>query len=81
MRSRSNEPVARRPSNLSLDADLVAQAKELDINLSRAAESGIARAVADEKARRWKIENAEAIREFNEWVETNELPLAQYRQF
>lgn len=81
MRSRSSEPVSRRPSNLSLDADLVAEAKELDINLSRAAESGIARAVADEKARRWKIENAEAIRGWNEWVEKNGLPLEPYWPF
>ena len=35
--------------------------KDLGINISRAAEAGIAKAVAAEKTRRWKIENREAI--------------------
>ena len=48
-------PVQRRSTNLSLDAQLVAEAKGLDINISRAAEEGIARAVAEETARLWLI--------------------------
>jgi len=35
---------ARRAANLSIDAELLADAKALDINVSRAAETGIARA-------------------------------------
>lgn len=72
---------ARRASNLSIDAGLLDEAKGLKLNISRAAEAGIARAVADEKARRWLVENAEAISGYNDWVEKNGLPLAKYRQF
>lgn len=78
----SRQPaVQRKPTNLSLDARLVAEAKTLDINISRIAEEGIARAVAEEKARLWKIENREAIESLNAYVEENGLPLEEFRQF
>ncbi|MEV4609131.1 type II toxin-antitoxin system CcdA family antitoxin [Neorhizobium sp. LMR1-1-1.1] len=72
---------ARKAANLSLDRTLLAQARELDINLSRAAEDGIAKAVKAERERRWLEENAEAIRVYNEYVEKNGLPLEEYRTF
>ncbi|MBB4349954.1 MULTISPECIES: type II toxin-antitoxin system CcdA family antitoxin [Rhizobiaceae] len=72
---------ARKAANLSLDSTLLAQARELDINLSRAAEDGIAKAVKAERERRWLEENAEAIRVYNEYVEKNGLPLEEYRTF
>jgi hypothetical protein len=34
-----------------------------------------------EEARKWQEENAHAIRSWNDWVEKNGLPLAEYRQF
>ena len=34
-----------------------------------------------EEGKRWLEENAEAIKEWNEWVEKNGLPLAKYRMF
>ena len=40
-------PVQRKSTNLSLDAHLVSEAKNLNINISRAAEHGIAMAVAE----------------------------------
>jgi antitoxin CcdA len=74
-------PVQRKSTNLSLDARLVTEAKNLDINISRAAEEGIAEAVRQEKERLWKIENRETIEAWNDYVERNGLPLAKYRQF
>jgi antitoxin CcdA len=71
----------RKAANLSLDEKLVTQARDLKINISRAAEDGIARAVKAERERLWLIENAEAIRLENEYVEKHGLPLAKYRQF
>ncbi|MCW0001280.1 type II toxin-antitoxin system CcdA family antitoxin [Pararhizobium sp. YC-54] len=72
---------ARKSANLSLDSDLVSQARDLKINLSRAAEDGIERAVKAEQERLWRLENAEAIRQENEYVEKHGLLLAKYRQF
>lgn len=71
----------RRATNLHLEADLVAEARGLGVNLSRAAEAGLRRAVAEEKARRWREENAEGIRQMNAWVEKHGLPLAKFRMF
>ena len=71
----------RKPANLSLDSELVSSARDLKINISRAAEDGIAAAVKAERERLWRLENAEAIRQENEYVEKHGLPLAKYRQF
>jgi antitoxin CcdA len=72
---------SRKSANLSLDSDLVSQARDLKINLSRAAEEGIGRAVKAEQERLWRLENAEAIAASNRYVEEHGLPLAKYRQF
>lgn len=71
----------RTPANLSIDAALMREAKALDINVSRAAEAGIAEAVSAERSRLWKLENREAIEALNRYVEENGLPLAEFRQF
>ena len=71
----------RKATNLSIDQNLIAEAKALDLTLSRLAEEGIAAAVREEKNRRWKEENQEAIESWNEWVRENGLPLAKYRLF
>jgi len=72
---------SRKSVNLSIDAELIAEAKALNINVSRAADEGISEAVRKEKERRWKIENREAIDSSNRWVEEHGLPLAKYRKF
>lgn len=74
-------PHRKTATNLSLDAALVEEAKALGVNLSEAGAAGIAAAVKAERERRWKQENAEAIRSWNEWVAENGLPLEEYRQF
>lgn len=74
-------PAARKATNLTLNADLLAEAKALSVNVSRAAETGISQAVRAEKERRWIEENREALESSNTWVEKNGLPLAKYRMF
>jgi len=71
----------RRPTNLHLEAALVEEARRLGISLSRAAEAGLGQAVAEEKARRWREENAEGIRQMNDWVARHGVPLAKHRMF
>ena len=71
----------RRAANLSLPSNILDDAKALNVNLSRAAQDGIERAIAVERARRWKEDNAEAIRSSNEYVEKHGLPLEKYRMF
>lgn len=78
---KNEAPSIRKAANLSIDAALLAEAKALSVNVSRAAEAGIAEAVRKEKERAWKEENREAIAQWSQWVEENGLPLAKYRQF
>ena len=75
------ERSSRRATNISLDQTLVAKARELDINLSRACERGLAEQINETQAERWRSENAEAIESSNRYFEEHGLPLAKYRQF
>ncbi len=71
----------RKPTNLSLDTALLIEAKNLKVNLSRAAEEGVRSAVAAVKAEHWKAENATALRSSNAYIEKHGLPLDGFRQF
>ena len=71
----------RQSTSMSLDADLLRQARALGINLSRAAESGVMDAIRQERARLWKQENAEAISDYNAFVEEQGIPLSNKRNF
>ena len=72
---------ARKPINLTLAVDLVVQARALGINVSQAAEVGIAAAVARRRQERWLAENADALQSSNQFVEQHGLPLTRYRNF
>ena len=74
-------PIRHKPTNLRLEAEMVAEARRLSINLSRTAEAGLRRAVAEEAKRRWQAENAEGIRQMNAYVAEHGLPLARYCLF
>jgi antitoxin CcdA len=74
-------PTTRRATSMTLDANLLDEARALGINLSRAAEEGITAQVRAERARRWKEENKEAIAEYNRWIAENGVPLAGLRKF
>jgi len=72
---------ARKPTNVTLDEVLLAEAKALRINISQAAEAGLARAVAERRAAQWLDENRGALDSSNSYVELHGLPLAQFRNF
>lgn len=72
---------SRKSVNLSIDKSLLAEAKALDINLSRAADEGLAEAIRQRKTRIWLEENREAIEENNRYFEENGLPFSEYRGF
>ncbi len=72
---------ARKAHDLSISETLAAEAEALGLDVTGAAEKGIALAIKAEKERRWKIENAEAIKASNDYVAKHGLPLAKYRLF
>jgi antitoxin CcdA len=59
----------RKPTNLSLDNELLREAKALGINVSRSAEAGIEVAVRRQKQLNWLKENAAAVESSNAYVE------------
>lgn len=71
----------KKSTNVSLAENLLAEARELRINVSQAAESGVAMAVAQRRAEIWLKENREAIQSSNDYVEKHGLPLEQFRMF
>ena len=72
---------ARRATNVSLDANIVAEAKELGVNVSRACEKGLLADLREARAKRWQVENREMIDACNKWVREHGLPLEEYRMF
>lgn len=76
-----NSSTLRRPTNVCLPEALLSEAKALRINVSQAAEAGLARAVAERRAALWKAENSAALDSSNAFVEQHGLPLARYRSF
>jgi antitoxin CcdA len=78
-----NSPLkrARKSTNLSLAAELVEEAKELQINVSRACEAGLETALKEERKRRWVEENRPAMEAWGAWHEEHGLPLEKYRLF
>ncbi len=71
----------RRPTNVTLPVELVAEARALNINVSQACESGLAHSVAQARRTRWLKENKAAIEAYNEMIERDGLPLDEFRQF
>ena len=71
----------RRATNISLDSAHLAEARELGINISQACERGLVETLAEERARRWKDENREAMEGWNRYVEEHGLPLEDLRLF
>lgn len=71
----------RRATSLTLDSKLLDDARALGVNVSRAAEAGVAIALKQAREAAWKRENAGAIEDFNSYIEENGLPLAKFRQF
>ncbi|BAT60041.1 post-segregation antitoxin CcdA [Variibacter gotjawalensis] len=72
----ANNARDKSSASLALDRALVDEARGLEIDVSRAAEWGIARAIAGAKTVQWKAENKKALASSNEFVEAHGLPLA-----
>ena len=61
----------KKSTNLSINSDLLRQAKERHINLSQALELRLAELLREEKRRNWQEENREAIEDYNRRIEAS----------
>lgn len=64
-----NITAPKRPTNVSINEDLLAQARDLGVNLSQTLEEGLKTRLAEERRRRWLEENKAAFAACNEHFE------------
>lgn len=76
----TSSPV-RKATNVTLSADVLAEAKALGINISKSCDDFLRDLVARERASRWRGDHAEFIAAYNRTIETEGLPLDQWRSF
>jgi antitoxin CcdA len=71
----------RKATNVTVNADLLAQARELDVNLSAELDARLIEVIRQRRAQRWLEENAAAIEETNRLTEEHGTFGAQWRSF
>ena len=71
----------KKPVNLSLNAEVLAMARELDMNVSRTVDALLAQEVKRQYWARWQAQNLDAIASYNARSEQEGLPLDAYRSF
>ncbi|MFA6628496.1 MAG: type II toxin-antitoxin system CcdA family antitoxin [Sulfuricurvum sp.] len=64
-----NPNAPKKSANLSINSDLLQQAKELKINLSKSLEEALAEKIIEQKERMWLSENQSAIDDYNQRVQ------------
>lgn len=71
----------KKKMSLSISEPLAALAKQLDINLSRAAENGILQEVRRRTDEAWQAQNRAAIDAYNRRIEAEGLFAEEHRNF
>lgn len=71
----------KRPVNVTVAEDLIADAKRLGINISQVLEDELRKRVTDEKTRRWQEENREAIEAHNRFIEKHGIFGEEFRNW
>lgn len=81
MLSAYNTLAPKKAANLSINADLLTKAKELDINLSATLEQALIDALKKRLRDQWVAENQAAIEAYNEHVEEHGVFSDELRTF
>ena len=68
---RRAEHPRKRTANVSIDAEVLAEAKALKINLSQALEEKLRERLAEARTQRWQSENTAFIDSYNAYIERN----------
>lgn len=76
-----NVSAPKKSANLSINADLLQQAKQLNINLSQALEQHLIQVVRQAQRSQWLAENQSALDAYNRRIETQGVFSDGLRQF
>ena len=71
----------KKPTNLSLNSDLLKKCKTLKINLSATLEEALTDKLAKLQSEKWAEENKNSIQAYNEFVEENGCFSDEFREF
>lgn len=74
-------PPRKKAVNLSIDAELLAEAKASGTNLSALLEMALERELRERLHQKWRDENREAIEAYNKFVEEHGLLSDEWRSF
>lgn len=74
-------PAKRRATNVTLPEELVAEARQLNVSISQACETGLKAAVREERNRRWQVDHQDRVDAFTVWFEENGLPFQDIRVY
>lgn len=76
-----NPNAPKKSANLSINSDLIQQAKALKINLSKLLEEKLVQTIATQKESLWLQENKGAIEEYNKRISKNGIFSDRLRRF
>lgn len=71
----------KKPTNLSINSDLLQKAKNLKINLSATLENALTQVVKEKQEQEWIETNKEAIQEYNNLIDKNGVFSNELRSF
>ncbi len=71
----------KRAANVSIDGDILAAAKEMNINLSQTLEDELRKRVQAERDRKFQEEHREAIESYNRFIAKNGIWSEKYRRW
>lgn len=78
---RHNESARRKPTNLSLNSDLLREARAMRLNLSQILEQRLTELLREYRRREWLRENREAIDDYNRRIERRGVFSDGWRRF
>ena len=76
-----NSQAPKKAANLSVNADLLSRARELNINLSATLEQALIQALEQRRREEWLDRNRDAIDAYNQHVEAHGVFSAGIRSF
>ena len=68
MQTISDSTASKKPTNLSINRDLLQKARELNINLSATLEDALTRLIKEKQKDEWLNANQKPIQEYNDHV-------------
>jgi antitoxin CcdA len=71
----------RKPTNLTVNSDLLMKSRALNINLSAVLEKALSQQLAEHAGKQWVDQNRKAIKAYNQVIEANGCFGDDYREF